>query len=131
MNKSEIAGRVADRAGVGRLAVGGAVDARFEAIAEALAWGEDVGLSAPGSARPERGAVRGRASAGHIRIHRGDLQSQQAYKGCFERGQMVMGMTGDQGQAGTGGAAVEFGRLPLEDSARSGRIAALREIMQG
>ena len=42
MNKSEIAGRVADRTGVGRSAAGDAVDAVFEAIAEALAKGEDV-----------------------------------------------------------------------------------------
>ena len=42
MNKSEIAGRVADRTGVGRLAAGSAVDAVFEAIGEALARGEDV-----------------------------------------------------------------------------------------
>ena len=42
MNKSEIAGRVADRTRVGRPATGGAVDAEFEAIAEALARGEDV-----------------------------------------------------------------------------------------
>ena len=42
MNKSEIAGHVADRTGVGRSAAGNAVDAVFEAIAEALARGEDV-----------------------------------------------------------------------------------------
>ena len=42
MNKSEIAGRVADRIGVGRSAAGEAVDAVFEAIAETLARGEDV-----------------------------------------------------------------------------------------
>ena len=42
VNKLEIAGRVADRTGVGRAAAGSAVDAAFEAIAEALAKGEDV-----------------------------------------------------------------------------------------
>ena len=42
MNKSDIAGRVAGRAGVGKSAAGDAVDAVFEAIAEALARGEDV-----------------------------------------------------------------------------------------
>ena len=42
MNKSEIAGRVADRIGVERSAAGEAVDAVFEAIAETLARGEDV-----------------------------------------------------------------------------------------
>ncbi len=42
MNKSEIAGHVADRTGVGRPAAGVAVDAVFEAIGEALARGEDV-----------------------------------------------------------------------------------------
>lgn len=42
LNKSEIAGHVADRIGVGRSAAGDAVDAVFEAIGEALARGEDV-----------------------------------------------------------------------------------------
>ena len=42
MNKSEIAGRVAEQTGVARSAAGDAVDAVFEAIAEALAKGEDV-----------------------------------------------------------------------------------------
>ena len=42
LNKSEIAGRVAGRIGVGRSAAGDAVDAVFEAIAETLATGEDV-----------------------------------------------------------------------------------------
>ncbi len=42
MNKSEIAGHVADRTGVGRSAAGDAVDAVFEAVGEALARGEDV-----------------------------------------------------------------------------------------
>ena len=42
MNKSEIAGRVAERVRVGRSAAGDAVDAVFEAIAETLARGEDV-----------------------------------------------------------------------------------------
>ena len=42
MNKSEIASRVADRAGVGRSAAGSAVGAVFEAIGEALTRGEDV-----------------------------------------------------------------------------------------
>ena len=42
VNKSDVAGRVAGRAGVGRLAAGDAVDAVFEAIAETLARGEDV-----------------------------------------------------------------------------------------
>ena len=42
VNKTEIAGRVADRIGVGRSAAGDAVDTVFEAIAETLAKGEDV-----------------------------------------------------------------------------------------
>ena len=42
MNKSDIAGHVADRTGVARSAAGDAVDAVFEAIGEALARGEDV-----------------------------------------------------------------------------------------
>ena len=42
MNRSKIAGRVADRTGVGRSAAGDAVDAVFETIAETLARGEDV-----------------------------------------------------------------------------------------
>ena len=42
VNKSEIAGHVADRARIARSAAGNAVDAVFEAIGEALARGEDV-----------------------------------------------------------------------------------------
>ncbi len=42
MNKSDIDGRVANRAGVGRSGAGDAVDAVLEAIGEALARGEDV-----------------------------------------------------------------------------------------
>ena len=42
MNKSDIAGRVAGRAGVGKSAAGDAVDAVFEAIAQALTRGEEV-----------------------------------------------------------------------------------------
>ena len=42
VNKSEIAGRVAKRIGVGRSAAEDAVDAVFEGIAETLANGEDV-----------------------------------------------------------------------------------------
>lgn len=42
VNKAEIAGRVADRMGVGRPAAGEVVDAVFEVIAETLAKGEDV-----------------------------------------------------------------------------------------
>ena len=49
MNKSEIAGRVAGRAGVGKSASGDAVDAVFEAIAEALARGEDVRIAGFGT----------------------------------------------------------------------------------
>ena len=45
MNKSDISGRAADRAGVGRAAAGHAVDAVFEAIAEVLARGEDVRIA--------------------------------------------------------------------------------------
>jgi len=45
VNKSDIAGRVADRAGVGKSAAGDAVDAVFEAVAEALARGEDVRIA--------------------------------------------------------------------------------------
>ena len=49
MNKSDIAGRVPGRAGVGRSAAGYAVDAVFEAIAEALANGEDVRIAGFGA----------------------------------------------------------------------------------
>ena len=42
MNKSEIAGRVADRIGVSRSAAGDAVDAVFEAVSESLANGEEL-----------------------------------------------------------------------------------------
>ena len=58
MNKSDIAGRVAGRAGVGKSAAGEAVDAVFEAIAEALARGEDVRIAGFGTfgtrSRPAR-----------------------------------------------------------------------------
>ena len=58
VNKSDIAGRVAGRAGVGRSAAGDAVDAVFEAIAEALARGEDVRVAGFGTfgtrSRPAR-----------------------------------------------------------------------------
>ena len=42
MNKSEIAGRVADRIGMNQSAAGDAVDAVFEAVSESLANGEEV-----------------------------------------------------------------------------------------
>ena len=45
MNKSEIAGRVADRIGVSRSAAGDAVDAVFEAVSESLANGEEVRIA--------------------------------------------------------------------------------------
>ena len=58
MNKSDIAGRVAGRAGVSKSAAGNAVDAVFEAIAEAMARGEDVRIAGFGSfgtrSRPAR-----------------------------------------------------------------------------
>ena len=58
MNRSDIAGRVAGRAGVGKSAAGDAVDTVFEAIAEALARGEDVRISGFGTfgtrSRPAR-----------------------------------------------------------------------------
>ena len=42
MNKSDLAGRVADRIGVSRSAAGDAVDAVFNAVGEALSKGEEV-----------------------------------------------------------------------------------------
>ena len=58
MNKSDIAGRVAGRANVGRSAAVDAVDAVFEAIGEALARGEDVRIAGFGTfgtrSRPAR-----------------------------------------------------------------------------
>ncbi len=45
MNKSDIAGRVAGRAGVGRSTALEAVDAVFEAVAEALTRGDDVRIA--------------------------------------------------------------------------------------
>ena len=55
MNKSDIAGRVASWAGVGKSAAG---DAVFEGIAEALARGEDVRIAGFGTfgtrSRPAR-----------------------------------------------------------------------------
>ena len=49
MNKSQLAGRVADRAGMSRSAAGDAVDAVFEAVCEALANGEDVRIAGFGA----------------------------------------------------------------------------------
>lgn len=49
VNKSDIAGRVAGRAGVERSAAGDAVDPVFEAIAEALGNGEDVRVAGFGT----------------------------------------------------------------------------------
>ena len=49
MNKSEIAGHVANRTGVGRWAAGEAVDTVFAVIAEALARGEDVRIAGFGA----------------------------------------------------------------------------------
>ena len=58
MNKSDIAGRVAGRAGVSKSAAVDAVDGVFEAIAEALAKGEDVRIGGFGTfgtrSRPAR-----------------------------------------------------------------------------
>ena len=58
MNKSDIAGHVADRTGVARSAAGSAVDAVFEAIGETLARGEDVRIAGFGifstKSRPTR-----------------------------------------------------------------------------
>ena len=61
MNKSDIAGRVASRAGVGKSAAADAVDAVFEAVGDALARGEDVRIAGFGTlgtrsrpARPRR-----------------------------------------------------------------------------
>ena len=58
VNKSDIAGRVASRTGVGRSAAGDAADAVFEAIAEALTRGEDVRIAGFGTfgtrSRPAR-----------------------------------------------------------------------------
>ena len=42
MNKTDLAGRVAERIGVSRSTAGDAVDAVFEAVGETLARGEDV-----------------------------------------------------------------------------------------
>ena len=58
VNKSEIAGLVDGRIGVGRSAVGGAVDAVFEAIAETLARGEDVRLAGFGTFGTRRRSAR-------------------------------------------------------------------------
>ena len=58
MNKSEIAGRVADRIGVSRSAAEDAVDAVFEAVSESLANGEEVRIAGFGTfgarSRPAR-----------------------------------------------------------------------------
>ena len=49
VNKSDIAGRVAGRTGVGKSAAGDAVDVVFEAIADALSRGEDVRIAGFGT----------------------------------------------------------------------------------
>ena len=49
MKKSDIAGRVADRIGLGQSAAGNAVDAVFEAVGEALANGEEVRIAGFGT----------------------------------------------------------------------------------
>ena len=58
MKKSDIAGRVADRAGLSRSAAGNAVDAVFVAVAEALGNGEEVRIAGFGTfttkSRPAR-----------------------------------------------------------------------------
>ena len=58
MNKSDIADRVAGRAGVGKAAAGDVVDAVFEAIAEALARGEDVRVAGFGTFGTRRRPAR-------------------------------------------------------------------------
>ena len=69
MDKSEIAGHVADRTGVARSAARDAVDAVFEVIGEAVARGEEVRIvgfgtfSAPRAVRCARDAIRGPARA--------------------------------------------------------------------
>ena len=61
VNKSDIAGRVAERAGVGKSAAGDVVDAVFEAIAEALARGENLRIAGFGAfATADRLARKGR-----------------------------------------------------------------------
>ena len=49
MNKSAIAGRVADRIELSRSAAGDAVDAVFEAVSESLANGEEVRIAGFGT----------------------------------------------------------------------------------
>ena len=69
VDKSEIAGHVADRTGVARSAARDAVDAVFEVIGEAVARGEEVRIvgfgtfSVPRAVRCARDAIRGTARA--------------------------------------------------------------------
>ena len=60
MNKSEIVGEVAARTGLSRTEAGGAVDAVFEAVAEALGRREEVRIAGFGQfatrSRPARTA---------------------------------------------------------------------------
>ena len=42
---------------------------------------------------------------GDLRLHRGDLQGRQAFEGCRERRRVLIGVTGNRGQARTRGAA--------------------------
>ena len=111
MNKSEIAGRVADRTGVGRSAAGDAVDAVFEAIAETQARSEDVRIAGFGTfghqepPRPHGAQSEDRREPEYRPLDLADVQGWQAVEGCRERRRVVMGMTDDRGQAGTGEAA--------------------------
>ena len=111
VNKSEIAGHVADRTRIAWSAAGDAVDAVFEAIGEALARGEDVRivgfrtLRHQEPPRPHGAQSEDRREPEHRRLDRTDIEGRQAVAGCRQRGRVVMGMTGDRGQAGTGGAA--------------------------
>ena len=58
VNRSNITARAASRIGVARSAAGDAVDAVFEAIAEALARGEDVRIAGFGTFGTKRRPAR-------------------------------------------------------------------------
>ena len=55
--------------------------------------------------RPHGAQSEDRREPEHRRLDRTDIEGRQAVAGCRQRGRVVMGMTGDRGQAGTGGAA--------------------------
>ena len=90
MNKSAIAGRVADRIGLSRSAAGDAVDAVFEAVSESLANGEEVRIVGFRNLRRQEPAGSHWAEPADGRepvdtgLDRAGLQAGQGAQGCRE-----------------------------------------------